>query len=122
MIHKIFIHINRILVPVLIASLLSACSASEHAGKTTIQQPVMAETNENTWFSYWEDQFDALEGRVIAPSLDYPKEAKSAYARAQQEWSMKESDASSKTTLVWIVGCSAAGVLFYVVALSTATH
>jgi hypothetical protein len=122
MIRKSLTHIVRFLVPVLVVSLLTSCAASDHAGKTYIQRPALTVTDENTWFSYWQDQFDAMEGRVIAPSLDYPKEAHSAYDRAAQEWGMKVSDASTKTTLAWIVGSTAAGVLLYVVAIGASTH
>jgi hypothetical protein len=111
--HITFLKCARVLAPVLIASLLVSCTASQLAGVANIQRPPLTETNENTWFAYWEDQLDAFEGRVLAPALEYPPVAKSAYARAVQDWNMKAADAKTKTVLVW----TAAGIAVPVILL-----
>ncbi len=98
---NMFLKSVRFVAPILIASILASCSASQHAGVTDKQRPSLTETNEQVWFVYWQDQFDGLGGRVIAPAMEYPPVAKSAYARALQEWNMKEKDAEMRTYLLY---------------------
>jgi len=102
---------------VLAAFLLVSCTASRHAGVASIQRPALTETDENTWFTYWQDQLDAFEGRVLAPPLEYPAVAKSAYQRAVQEWNMKVADAQTNTILVWTAGSLAASVILLLVVI-----
>jgi hypothetical protein len=103
-------------IPVALAAFfLSSCAASQHAGVANIQRPALTETNEDTWFTYWQDQLDAFEGRVLAPPMEYPAVAKSAYARANQEWNMKVADASTKTYLAWSGGAVLLSVLLLLV-------
>ena len=110
---SLFVKIVRFVSQVLIALTLLSCAASQHAGVANIQRPPLTENNENAWFTYWQDQLDAFEGRVLAPPLEYPAVAKSAYERAVQEWNMKVADAHTKTTLTW----SAGGILLSVLLL-----
>jgi hypothetical protein len=101
----------RVIATILIVSVLVSCSASEHAGVTYKQRPAMTENNENVWFAYWEDQFDAQSGRVVAPPMEYPAVARSAYGRAQQEWNMKVQDAAANTSTAYIVTAAAITVI-----------
>jgi hypothetical protein len=83
------------------------------------KRPLMTEKNENVWFEYWEDQFDARGGRVIAPSMQYPQVAHNAYGRALQEWNMKASDASTKTVLTIVGGILGFTLLIYLIAVAS---
>lgn len=51
------------------------------------------------WFSYWEDQFDAYEGNVIAPGSEYPEVARQQYQRAKTDWDKKVEVANTKSQL-----------------------
>jgi len=103
--YKVIPHTARFLVPMLIASLLlMSCSASEHAGVSYKRRPALTESNETVWFEYWQDQLDANRGKVIAPPMEYPAVAKSAYQRAVQDWNMKADEAETKTYIAYIAG------------------
>ena len=95
--------LTRFLIPVLITSLLVSCSASQHAGVTTINEPPLVEDKLSTWLLYYQDQFDANEGNVIPPSNQYPQSAVRAYQRAKMNWDDKVQDAKSKTVDAYIV-------------------
>ncbi len=91
---------TRFLVTVLILSLLMSCSASQHAGVTTIKQPLITENDESEWFSYYEDQFDAYKGKVSPPEDQHPQAAHKAYQLAKDDWDSKAGDARLTTILV----------------------
>ena len=120
MMYKVMPQTARFLVPMLIASLmLISCSASEHAGVSYKRRPALTEANESVWFEYWQDQFDAYRGKVIAPPMEYPAVAKSAYDRAAQDWNLKAQEADSKTTIAWVAGSVGFVVLLYVLLFAT---
>ncbi|MFN0158918.1 MAG: hypothetical protein ACKVRP_12710 [Bacteroidota bacterium] len=109
---------TRFLIPVLIVSLLMSCSASQHAGVTTIKQPPITENNESAWLSYYQDQFDAYKGKVSPPEDQYPKAAHKAYQLAQEDWDSKFGDARLKTILV--TGAVVVGLLVVLVVAAPA--
>lgn len=115
-----FLKSVRFIAPILIASILASCSASQHAGVANKQRPLLTETNEQVWFEYWADQFDANRGKVIAPPLEYPLVAKSAYGRAAQDWQMKVNEAATQTYIAWVSGVLGVSILLYVIAVSGA--
>jgi hypothetical protein len=122
MMYKIFNQTFLLLIPMLVASLLlMSCSASEHASVSYKHRPPLTETNETTWFSYWEDQLDANRGRVISPPMEYPPVAHSAYERAVQDWNMKANEAQTKTYIAWTAAGIGATVLLYVLVVSSNT-
>ena len=99
--------INRFIALAVTASILISCSASQHAGVTTIKEPSLSENDQNIWFSYYQDQFDALEGNVMPPGEQYPKSAHQGYEQAKDEWNKKVSRAKGRTTLLYVCGGSA---------------
>lgn len=104
MIQMLFRHVKYVVLPIIVGLILQGCSASVHPGVTTVKKPAMNEQNEEVWFEYWQDQFDAKSGRVIAPPANHPEVSKSAYSRAKQEWTMLELEAKNKTTVAWSLG------------------
>ena len=120
--HKRFSRTAVFLVPLLVVSILiMSCSASEHAGVSYKRRPTLTEANETVWFEYWQDQLDANRGKVIAPPLEYPAVAKSAYERAVQDWNMKVNEAQTQTNIAWVVAGLGASVLLYVLIISSNT-
>ena len=118
---KVIPETTRFLAPMLIASLLlMSCTASEHAGISYKHRPALTETNETIWFEYWQDQFDANRGKVIAPPMEYPPVAKSAYDRAAQDWNLKAKEAENQTTIAWVAGSVGVTVLLLVLLFSSA--
>lgn len=101
------LNFKRVLLSVFVFTLFVSCSASNHAGITYVKEPPENTSDEQTWFSYYQDQFDAFEGNVLSPPENYPKVARQAYQRASLEWEEKLSSASNKTMLAYI----AAGIL-----------
>jgi hypothetical protein len=121
MMQKAFNQTFCFLIPILIGSLLlMSCSASQHAGVSYKRRPALTETNETVWFEYWQDQFDANRGKVIAPPMDYPPVAKSAYDRAAQDWNLKAKEAENQTTIAWVAGSVGVTVLLLVLLFSSA--
>ena len=102
--------LTRLLIPVLIASLLVSCSASQHARVTTINEPPLAEDNETSWSLYYQYQFDANEGKVMPPSVQYPLSAVRAYQREKVNWDNKVQEAKQKNLIAYI-GAGMAGVV-----------
>lgn len=82
------------------AFVIASCAASQHAGITYVQKPLMTETNEGIWLSYWQDQFDAYSGNVIVPDASYPDAAKQAFQRSKLEWDGKAATAAANTNLI----------------------
>jgi len=80
----------------------TSCSASNHAGVTYVDEPQLDVVDEQTWFTYYQDQFDAFEGSVLSPPENYPMVARQAYQRASVEWNDKVSSAKTNTMLIWI--------------------
>ncbi len=109
---------TRCVVPILITSLLVSCTASQHAGVATIHQPPLAENNDSTWFSYYQDQFDAYEGKVLPPGDQYPQAAQKAYQQAKKDRESKELNAFWGTVVVTGLGIGVAVVLFSILYLS----
>jgi hypothetical protein len=108
------LNLTRFFIPVIITSLLVSCSASQHAGVTTITEPSPLEDNVVIWFQYYQDQFDANEGNVVPPTTQYPQSALRGYQQARMDWDGKIRDAKSETALLYI----GAGVTALVVTLS----
>lgn len=104
---------TRFLIPVLITSLLISCSASQHAGESTIKEPAQTENDENVWFLYYQDQFDTNEGNVDVPSEQYPQCAIDAYRLAKENWQLKvqQANVATITTVVVSVAVSIACVV-----------
>jgi hypothetical protein len=80
------------------------CSVSTHPGVTTIAKPSQNENTEAVWLNYYQDQFDAYKGAVIAPTSEYPDAAKQAFQRAASEYQNKVVTAANKTQLSWLGG------------------
>lgn len=89
--------IKKILIPILICSVLISCSASRHAGITHVKQPLLSEEDENKWFAYYQDRFDANKGEVVLPTAQYPKSAHEGYKRAEEDWNRKVQKANTAT-------------------------
>jgi hypothetical protein len=86
-----------------------SCTASQHAGVITIQQPSITESDESAWYDYYADQLDAYKGGVLAPTDQYPKAAHKAHQRAKADWDSKVGDARLRTLLV--TGAAVVGIL-----------
>jgi len=98
-----------------------SCSASQHAGKTNVSRPSASETNEALWFTYWQDQFDAYEGNVVAPTTpQYPEVAIQAYQQAKAEWNHKADEAATKTKILLIVGLGGLGLAVSLLVIGSA--
>jgi hypothetical protein len=108
----------RFLVPVLILSLLMSCTASQHAGVTTIGQPPITENNESAWFSYYRDQFDAYEGNVSPVDTQYPRAAHRAHQLAKKDRDSRELNALFATVGIVGLGIACAVVHYFVLNLS----
>ena len=102
--------ITRVIVALLVVSMFISCTASQHAGVTTIIEPPLSENNQSAWFLYYQDQFDAFKGNVMSPSNQYPEPAHQGYEQAKDEWNKKVSQAKGKTTLLFICGGVGVGV------------
>ena len=88
-------------ISVVATSLLSSCSASNHAGEVLVDEPSMNETNAEKWLAYWRDQLDAFKGDVNRPTAEkYPAIAIETYHEAREEYRRKEKDAQISSTLV----------------------
>ena len=68
----------------------------------------MLEGNADTWFNYYQDQFDAYEGDVIPPDNNYPNAATLGFEKALADWKVKDKKATKNTILVSIGG----GIVF----------
>jgi hypothetical protein len=79
------------IIPFLIISLLLSCagSASLHPGMNFVERPRITETDEQIWFLYYQDIFDANEGKVASPSDKWSIAAHRGYERAKKEWAIK---------------------------------
>jgi hypothetical protein len=110
----------RSIVPILIASILMmSCSASQHAGKTHMKRPPMTETDGEKWYAYWQDQFDAKEGKVIAPGSKFPEIARNAYTLALADREKKEQTASFNTIFTILGGVLGISILIAVITASS---
>jgi hypothetical protein len=107
------INLRKYFIPILVCSLLISCSASRHAGITNVKQPLFSEPNENKWFIFYQDRFDAFNGNVLAPTEQYPQSALDGYKRAKEEWEMKVQKMNNFTMAFIVVGAS----LFLIVEL-----
>lgn len=105
------LRLTRFFVTTLFTSLLVSCTASKHAGITTVNEPPITENNESAWFLYYEDQFDAKEGNVAAPSTQYPESAIRAHQRAMTNWKRKVQIAKERTIIAYIGGGVIIGVI-----------
>ncbi|MBM3713098.1 MAG: hypothetical protein FJW56_06645 [Actinobacteria bacterium] len=100
--------------------LLMSCSASKHVGITYITKPPKEETNEAIWLIYWQDQFDAFKGNVVAPdSREYNPNAVNAFQRAKMEWDDKVITASFNNSLILWGSIIGGSILFTVITLSS---
>jgi len=108
----------RFLVPILVLTLLMSCTASDHAGVTTVDRPPLTENNESAWFSYYQDQFDASEGKVPPPDAQYPQAAHKAYQLAKQDRDHKEVNAFWGTVGLTGLAITGAVLLYFVLNLS----
>lgn len=94
----------KISTTIFLVTLFMSCSAASHVGQTFVNEPSINESNEQTWFTYYQDQFDAFEGNVLSPQDNYPKVARQAYQRASLDWNNKVSSAKSSSQLLLIGG------------------
>jgi hypothetical protein len=66
-----------------------------------VNVPLISETDENIWYLYYQDIFDAYQGRVAPPLEKYPTASYRAFNRAKEEWDKKvEAKKASGTPLV----------------------
>lgn len=79
-----------------------SCSASNHIGITTIDEPPISETAISVWAAYYYDQLDAFEGAVAPPDPKYPDAAKKGYTEALGAWNEQVKYARGRTTLLTI--------------------
>lgn len=93
------ISLKKSLVLLLICSLLISCSASRHAGISYIRQPLLSEQDENKWFIFYQDRFDAEKGDVLPPTERYPKSAYDGYNRAKDDWDIKVQKANTASVI-----------------------
>ena len=90
--------------------LFVSCSPSLHFGKTSVEKPLMTETDASKWQRYYEDQLDAYGGNATAPEANYPEASKEGFKMAKTNWDEKVKKAKTNTALTWI-GSVGAGVL-----------
>ncbi|MFA6542058.1 MAG: hypothetical protein WCT99_10695 [Bacteroidota bacterium] len=64
----------------------------------------MNQNNKRIWYEYWQDQFDAKEGEVVAPGREYPEVAQHTYDLALRDREKKERSASLNTILTVLGG------------------
>jgi hypothetical protein len=95
----VMISSKKYLVLFLICSLLISCSASRHAGITYVNRPLLSEQDENKWFIFYQDKFDANKGDVLPPTEQYPKSAHDGYKRAKVDWDVKVQKANTSTII-----------------------
>lgn len=95
----VMISLRKYLVLFLICSLLISCSASRHAGISYVRQPLLSEQDENKWFIFYQDRFDAEKGDVLPPTERYTKSAYDGYNRAKDDWDVKVQKANTSTTV-----------------------
>ena len=115
-------NLPRIIVPLLVSAMLISCSASQHAGKLHKKRPPMNETNENVWYEYWQDQFDARKGKVIPPSSKFPEVARNAFILAHEDRKEKEQTASLNTIFTVMGSILAVAILISLLNYSAATN
>jgi hypothetical protein len=106
-----FFKIMYFIVLLIFTSCLVSCSASRHAGVTTIKEPSLSEGNETIWLRYYDDQFDANEGNVLFPSSLHPQCAVDSYKSAKKNWDKKVIEAKRKEKLAY-AGATIAGTVF----------
>ena len=106
----------------ILSIMFMSCSASQHAGITYVNKPPMKEANEALWLSYWQDQFDAFKGNVVAPeSSEYNQGSINSYQRAKMEWDEKVTIAATNSSILLYGGLTLGGVLLAVLIANSAT-
>lgn len=98
-------------VVIVLALVLTSCTASQHAGIVTINQPAASETDEAKWFAYYEDQLDGYGGDIEQPGPDAPEPARRGYERARNDWESRDGNAKLRTFLMCVPVGVVLGVL-----------
>ena len=89
----------RTIVSILISSMIMSCGASTHFGVFTVAEPSKTDQDVEKWFLFYQDQFDATNGKVSKPSDGYPLEATEGYLKAEKEWNQKVYNNSKYDTI-----------------------
>ena len=100
----------RFVTPLVVASLMFSCTASQHAGEETVAEPAATQTDTTLWFRYYEDQFDAHEGIVAVPGSQDAGFAHQGYALAKAEWERRVQLTKGRTMLLYVCGGIVGGV------------
>ena len=114
-----------------ICILFESCSASYHLGKTFLQKPDANSTDQQKWFAYYQDQFDAYGGQAVPPqgailesegytppAGTYNQDAIDGYQQAQMDWSVKVKKASIGSGWILGIGVTAICVLPFIIVFS----
>jgi hypothetical protein len=86
---------SRSLVLALVLSLFTVSCATTSSYTTraysTVPQPALTSTDYSAWLNYYTDQLQTYGERVALPPVNYPEEAKKAYADAKLTWDQQVS-------------------------------
>ena len=118
-----------------ICILFESCGASNHLGKTFVQKPDASATDQQKWFAYYQDQFDAYGGQAVPPqgailesegytppAGTYNQAAIDGYQQAQMDWSVKVKKASRGTMWSLCLGVTAFCLALPLIMISSMRH
>jgi len=113
------LYFAKVLIPILITSILTSCSASTHLGRTSIKEPSLDDMDSQKWFLYYQDQFDGLDGNVTLPTERHSTVAREAYQKAHEGWQQRvEHIHKDNLVLILMGGAVVAGIIIGFVNMS----